>query len=95
MAKASQQKISALSSIGIDIGKDVFHLVGFGINGQIALRRQIKRLALIREFKKLPPCIVGMEPTRQGRSNRPSRAKQKPPSPPTCSNPHSARQHRH
>jgi hypothetical protein len=36
-----------LASIGIDIGKDVFHLVGFSVDGQIAFRRKIKRLALV------------------------------------------------
>ena len=36
---------SALASIGIDIGKEVFHIVGFGTNGKIAFRRKIKRLA--------------------------------------------------
>jgi len=50
-----------LSSIGIDIGKDVFHLVGFDENDRIVIRRKIKRLALIKEFEKFPPCIVGME----------------------------------
>lgn len=37
---------SPLSSIGIDIGKEVFHIVGFSANGKIAFRRKIKRLAL-------------------------------------------------
>lgn len=41
-----------LASIGIDIGKDVFHLVGFSLDGQIAFRRKIKRLALVETFKK-------------------------------------------
>jgi transposase len=50
-----------LASIGIDIGKEVFHIVGFGTDGQVAFRRKIKRLALIETFKKLAPCIVGME----------------------------------
>ena len=50
-----------LSSIGIDIGKDVFHLVGFDESGTLVIRRKIKRLALIKEFEKFPPCIVGME----------------------------------
>ena len=50
-----------LASIGIDIGKEVFHLVGFGADGKIAFRRKIKRLALIDTFKKLAPCVVGME----------------------------------
>jgi hypothetical protein len=37
---------ASLSVIGIDIGKDVFHLVGFGADGKIAFRRRIRRLAL-------------------------------------------------
>jgi transposase len=51
----------SLASIGIDIGKEVFHIVGLGSNGKIAFRRKIKRLALAETFKKLPPCVVGME----------------------------------
>ena len=47
--------------IGVDIGKEVFHLVGFGTDGKIAFRRRIRRLALKDAFEKLPPCIVGME----------------------------------
>jgi transposase len=31
------------------------------IEGKIAFRRKIKRLALTETFKKLPPCVVGME----------------------------------
>jgi len=50
-----------LMSIGIDIGKDVFHVVGFDAAGEIVLRRKIKRLALTKTFEKLPRCVVGME----------------------------------
>jgi transposase len=50
-----------LASIGIDIGKEVFHVVGFGTDGKIAFRRKIKRLALVETFRRLPPSIVGME----------------------------------
>ncbi|EIM30635.1 MULTISPECIES: hypothetical protein [Microvirga] len=32
-----------LTMIGIDIGKDVFSLVGFDAEGKIACRRKIKR----------------------------------------------------
>jgi transposase len=52
---------AALTSIGIDIGKDIFHVVGLGTDGKIAFRRKIKRLALKEAFEKLPPCVVGME----------------------------------
>ena len=64
MANTAKHQTLALASIGIDIGKDVFHLVGFDPDGQIVLRRKIKRLALVSEFEKLPPCIVGMEACR-------------------------------
>ena len=50
-----------LTSIGIDIGKEVFHVVGLGTDGKIAFRRKIKRLALKEAFEKLPRCVVGME----------------------------------
>lgn len=53
--------VAPLASIGVDIGKEVFHLVGFGSDGKIAFRRKIKRLALIETFKRLAPCVVGME----------------------------------
>jgi len=51
----------SLASIGIDIGKDVFHVVALGADGKIAFRSKIKRLALKQAFEELPPCIVGME----------------------------------
>lgn len=51
----------ALISIGIDIGKDVFHVVGFGADAKIAFRRKIKRLGLSDTFRALPPSIIGME----------------------------------
>ena len=35
-----------LASIGIDVGKDVFHIVGFGTNGKIAFRRKITQARL-------------------------------------------------
>ena len=50
-----------LMSVGIDIGKDVFHSVGFDYDGQRVLRKKIKRMALIATFEELPHCIDGME----------------------------------
>jgi transposase len=47
--------------VGLDIGKEIFHVVGFSSDGKLALRRKIKRLALTETFEKLAPCIVGME----------------------------------
>ena len=61
MTKHPEDDTLTLASIGIDIGKDVFHIVGFDLDGNVVLRRHFKRLALVAEFKKLPPSIVGME----------------------------------
>jgi transposase len=52
---------TALTSIGIDIGKEVFHIVGLGTDGKIAFRWKLKRLSFAEAFKKLPPCVIGME----------------------------------
>jgi transposase len=61
MTKACKHSTPALASIGVDIGKDIFHLVGFDTCGKIVLRRRIRRMSLISEFEKYPPCIIGME----------------------------------
>jgi len=61
MEPSTRKDASAPTVIGIDIGKEVFHLVGFDANGKIVLRRKIKRLALADTFGKLAACIVGME----------------------------------
>lgn len=57
----AKSKIDELMSIGIDIGKDTFHIVAFNRDGQLVMRKQIQRLALVATFEKLPRCVVGME----------------------------------
>jgi hypothetical protein len=34
--------LAPLASIGIDIGKEIFHIVGISTDGRIAFRRKIK-----------------------------------------------------
>jgi hypothetical protein len=48
-----------VASIGIDIGKDVFHIVDFDPQGKVVLRK--KCLALEAELAKLPPSIVWLD----------------------------------
>ena len=50
MTRRSHEPTLSLTSIGIDIGKDVFNVIGFDLDGKIVLRRKIKRLSL-----DLPP----------------------------------------
>jgi transposase len=61
MKPKMESNTASLAVIGVDIGKEVFHLVGLGTDGKIAFRRKIKRLALKDAFENLPACIVGME----------------------------------
>jgi transposase len=61
MKPKMEPNIGSLAVIGVDIGKEVFHIVGLGVDGKIAFRRKIRRLGLKDAFEKLPPCIVGME----------------------------------
>ncbi|QAX28358.1 IS110 family transposase [Leisingera sp. NJS204] len=57
----TKKAFDELISIGIDIGKDTFHIVAFDPDGRLVMRKQIKRLALVSAFEKLPRCVVGME----------------------------------
>jgi transposase len=61
MTHKHQRPVEDIAVVGVDIGKDIFHLVGFDGRGKIVFRRKIKRLALIDTFNALPPCVVGME----------------------------------
>lgn len=61
MKPKAETTVAAPTVIGVDIGRDVFHLVGFGTDGKIAFRKKIRRLSRRDAFEKLPPCIVGIE----------------------------------
>ena len=50
-----------IATIGIDIGKNWFHLVGLDSRGVIIARHRFNRVQLIRFIGKLQPCVVGME----------------------------------
>jgi transposase len=52
---------TAISVLGVDIGKNVCSLVGLDALGKVVLRRCVKRETLIALAAKLPPCVVAME----------------------------------
>jgi len=47
--------------IGLDIAKHVFQVHGIDDAGQVLIRRQLRRGELISFFRRLPPCLIGME----------------------------------
>ena len=50
-----------LDTIGIDLGKIVFHLVGVNRAGEVVVRRKFSRLQLLRFTANLRVRLVGME----------------------------------
>ena len=46
---------------GIDLGKNVFHVVAMDSQGHIVKRRKYTRPQLFALFRSLPTCLVGME----------------------------------
>ena len=53
--------MQAITTIGLDIAKSVFQVHGIDAEGNVVLRRQLKRRYVLAFFQKLPPCLVGIE----------------------------------
>lgn len=53
--------MTRISTIGLDLAKNVFQLHGVDASGAVVLRRQLRRGAVEKFFAQLPPCLVGME----------------------------------
>jgi hypothetical protein len=52
---------SIVTAIGIDIGKNTFHLVGLDKRGAIVLRQKLSRGQVAARLANMAPCLVGME----------------------------------
>ena len=57
----SQKFNTAIAVIGIDIGKNSFHVVGHDERGAIMLRQKWSRGQVAARFANMPPCLIGME----------------------------------
>jgi hypothetical protein len=47
--------------VGIDLAKQVFQVHGVDNQEKVVLRKQLRRAQLLDYFKKLPPCLIGLE----------------------------------
>jgi len=52
---------AGIAVIGIDIGKNSFHVVGLDRRGAIVLRQKWSRGQVETRLANLPPCLIGME----------------------------------
>jgi transposase len=50
-----------VTTIGLDIAKNVFQVHGVDAAERVVIRKQLRRSHVLAFFKALPPCLVGME----------------------------------
>src|SRR5438552_1515943 len=60
MSQTAQTAV-AVAVIGIDIGKNSFHIVGHDESGAIVLRQKWSRGQVEARFANMSPCLIGME----------------------------------
>ena len=53
--------MQVVKTIGLDIAKSVFQVHGVDADGQVVIRRQLKRRYVLAFFQKLPSCLFGIE----------------------------------
>ena len=59
MKASASSRTSA--TIGIDIGKNTFHLVGLDERGAIVLGQKLSRGQVSARLANMPPCLIGMK----------------------------------
>jgi len=50
-----------ITTVGIDLAKNVFQVHGIDEHGKPVLKKQLKRAQMAPFFANLPPCLIGME----------------------------------
>ena len=53
--------MQTVTTIGLDIAKSVFQVHGVDADGNVVLRRQLKRRYVLAFFQKVSPCLIGIE----------------------------------
>src|SRR5438105_4547495 len=52
---------STIATIGVDLGKNTFHLVGLDRRGAIVSQLKLSRGQIERRLANVAPCLIGME----------------------------------
>ena len=50
-----------IALVGLDIAKTIFHVHAADEDGRVVFRRRLRRDEVESFFRRLPPCIVGLE----------------------------------
>ena len=57
----SNKSIATIATMGIDIGKNSFHVIGLDRRGAIVLRQKWSRGQVEARVANMPRCLIGME----------------------------------
>jgi transposase len=57
----SNKSTATVATMGIDIGKNSFHVIGLDERGAIVLRQKWSRGQVEARLANMPPCLIGME----------------------------------
>lgn len=50
-----------ISTIGLDLAKNVFQIHGVDTQGKAVVGKSLRRSQMLSFFQKLPPCLIGIE----------------------------------
>src|SRR5512147_336276 len=56
-----EPNMQTITTVGLDIAKSVFQVHGVDAQGEVLIRRRLKRRYVLAFFQKLPSCLVGIE----------------------------------
>ena len=56
-----ERPVMKISTIGLDLAKEVFQIHAVDIHGKVVQKKKLKRKEMSTYFAQLEPCLIGME----------------------------------
>ena len=53
--------MNEVSTVGVDLAKNVFQIHGVDCDGKVVMRRQLRRSQFLAFFEERPACLIGIE----------------------------------
>src|SRR5208282_5625631 len=53
--------VHAVTTIGMDMGKNTLHMIGLDLRGAIVLREKVSRGRITSRLANVPSCLIGIE----------------------------------
>jgi transposase len=53
--------VNKITTLGVDLAKNLFQLHGVDLAGKVVLRREARRTQLMKTIAQLDPCLIGIE----------------------------------